>query len=218
MMDMGMMEIGTMDSGMTGTVMGWMTTGGWVMWALLLFSIVALSVAAERAIVLGRARKQSKRFLASFQVAVRSGAPKKELLAISAGETGPLARVAEAGLERFEGTLQQVEATLERHAARELRALSKRLGILATVANTAPLLGFLGTVTGMMAAFFALANFGHSNPGAVAHGIGEAMMTTAAGLVVAVPTQLAFNALQGWAHRLEGDLEGVANTLVEMKA
>ena len=213
-----MMELSVSEPGITGTVMRWMETGGWVMWALLVLSIAAVAVAAERAIVLGRARKQSTRFLKRFQAAVRSMAPKKDLLAISAGETGPLARVAEAGLMRFEGTLQQVEATLERHAARELRALSKRLGILATVANTAPLLGFLGTVTGMMAAFIALANFGHSNPGAVAHGIGEAMMTTAAGLVVAVPTQLAFNALQGWAHRLEGDLEGVANTLLEMKA
>ena len=213
-----MMELSVSEPGITGTVMRWMETGGWVMWALLVLSIAAVAVAAERAIVLGRARKQSTRFLKRFQAAVRSRAPKKDLLAISAGETGPLARVAEAGLLRFEGTLQQVEATLERHAARELRALAKRLGILATVANTAPLLGFLGTVTGMMAAFIALANFGHSNPGAVAHGIGEAMMTTAAGLVVAVPTQLAFNALQGWAHRLEGDLEGVANTLLEMKA
>ncbi|MDA8020543.1 MAG: MotA/TolQ/ExbB proton channel family protein [Thermoanaerobaculia bacterium] len=206
------------DNGWAGTVMGWMDTGGWVMWILLLFSIVALAVGAERAIVLGQARKQSKRFLARFHAGLRRRAPNAELLKICAEEDGPLARVAEAGLRRFDGTLQQVEATLERHAARELRALSKRLGFLSTISNAAPLLGFLGTVVGMMAAFLAIGNFGQANPAAVAEGIGEAMMTTAAGLIVALPTQLAFNGLQGWAHRLEGDLEGVANALLEMKA
>lgn len=213
-----MMETVITNTGIAGTAMGWMSKGGWVMWVLLLFSIAALAVAVERAIVLGKARKQSKQFLVRFNAAVKQNAPHEVLLKISTDAEGPLARVAEAGLQRFDGTLPQLEASLERHAARELRAFSKRLGILSTVSNSAPLLGFLGTVTGMMAAFVALAQFGQSNPAAVAHGIGEAMMTTAAGLVIAVPTQLAFNALQDWAHRLEGDLEGVANTLLEMKA
>ena len=87
--------------------------------------------------------------------------------------------------------------------------------VLATVANIAPLIGFLGTVTGMMKSFDALAEAGLSNPGLVAIGIKEALTTTAAGLAVAIPVQLAYNYFMTRINKFVRDIETSTNMLLE---
>ncbi len=196
------------------TVLRLMHQGGWVMWGLLAFSIVALGAALERGLALRKAGTDLEAFLARLSklLAKRSVA---EALALSRATPGVAARVAETGLRRFSRSPAQLEKSLERRAQGEVRRLHRGLGILATTATTAPLLGFLGTVTGMMASFQALADLGITNPGMVAMGIKEALTTTAAGLVVAVPAQLAYNALAGRAQRITDDVEAVASFLLE---
>lgn len=201
----------------SNSMMGLMHQGGWVMWALLAFSIVSLGTAIERALALHRAGTDLGPLLSRLREALLRKGSLTEALAICGTARGAAARVAERALRRFDGSAGRLEKALERHALSEIRRLTRGLGILATVANVAPLLGFLGTVTGMMASFEALWRFGTGDPGLVALGISEALTTTAAGLVVAVPTQIIYNALAARADRITVDVETVANFLLEVR-
>ncbi|MEM8931535.1 MAG: MotA/TolQ/ExbB proton channel family protein [Acidobacteriota bacterium] len=206
-----------MSQGSTWKMLQLMNEGGPVMWALLVFSIIALATAMERAVVLRRALRDSESFtrrLRSTLVRKRSVADAAEA---SRQSDGPVARVAEVALRRFDRPPNHLEQVMERQARREQRTLSRGMGILATIATTAPLLGFLGTVTGMMASFDVLALEGIRNPGLVALGIKEALTTTAGGLVVAVPTQIAYNMLAGRVERLTADIESTGNLLLEVR-
>ncbi len=204
------MDIGT-------TVMELMYQGGWVMWALLAFSIVSLAVAIERAVALHKAKTDLAPLIAKLRNALlRKGSTERALEVLSA-TPGVVARVAEAGLHRFDRPASHLERPLERRALAEIQRLNRGLGILATTATVAPLLGFLGTVTGMMSSFYALSRYGLSDPGMVALGIMEALTTTAAGLTVAVPAQLAYNFLSARVDKITHDIEAVANFLLEVR-
>ena len=120
-----------------------------------------------------------------------------------------------AGLLRFGHTREDIEKTIENAAMYELDRLERRMGVLATTANVAPMLGFLGTVTGMIKSFATLAAEGLTNPGAVAAGISEALITTATGLIVAIPAQLAYNWYNTKITRFVRDIETATNMLME---
>jgi biopolymer transport protein ExbB len=120
-----------------------------------------------------------------------------------------------AGLLKYGQPKEDVEKTIENAALYELGRLERRLVILATTANVAPLLGFFGTVTGMMKSFDALAEAGLSNPGLVAIGIKEALTTTAAGLFVAIPVQIFYNFFMSKVNKFVRDIETSANMLLE---
>jgi biopolymer transport protein ExbB len=96
--------------------------------------------------------------------------------------------------------------------------LERGLGVLATISNIAPLLGFLGTVSGMINSFEALARAGLSNPGLVAQGISEALITTAAGLAVAIPILAAYNYFTARIGTYVLEMETAANVLLETYA
>lgn len=192
-------------------------TGGLVMWALLALSIAAVATAAERSVVLARAQRGVAGLLSDLKRTLLQKRAPEKARQLCRPERGPVARLAAAGLARLNGSSRQLEATLERQAQKELRKLGRGLRILATVAVTAPLLGFLGTVTGMIAAFDALVKAASANPALVADGIREALTTTAAGLVVAVPAQLLYSYLSSRLDKLTGYLEEAANLLLEVR-
>jgi biopolymer transport protein ExbB len=120
-----------------------------------------------------------------------------------------------AGLLKFGQPKEDVEKTIENAALFEMGRLERGLNVLATTANVAPLLGFLGTVTGMINSFDALAKQGLSNPGAVAAGISEALITTATGLIIAIPIQLAYNYFATRINKFVRDIETATNMLIE---
>jgi len=199
------------------TLMDMMLAGGWVMWALLALSLASLAVTVERTWVLHRARspvadlaKALRRTLAS------ADAPSAALDSVQrlGGSSG---RVLAAGLRRFSRSPAQIEAAMERRALGELRRLRRGLGVLASTSVTAPLLGFLGTVTGMISSFGVLADYGTTNPGLVAHGIEQALITTAAGLAVAVPVHLIHGLLSSRVGRIASDIEDLAHLLLELR-
>jgi len=97
----------------------------------------------------------------------------------------------------------------------ETTRLERGLAVIATAANIEPMLGFLGTVTGMIGSFDALAKSGLSNPGLVAAGISEALITTASGLIIAIPMQLAYNYFTTRINRFVRDVETSTNMLLE---
>ncbi len=199
------------------TILELMYQGGWVMWALLAFSIIALATAIERGWALRKARTELETYLPKLRHTLLARRSIAEALEATEATPGAVARVAETGLRRFSRPPAALEKSLERRAQGEVRRVQKGLKILAITATTAPLLGFLGTVTGMMASFQALADYSMSNPGMVALGIKEALTTTAAGLVVAVPAQLAYSSLSSRAERITDDIEAVASFLLEAR-
>lgn len=199
----------------TGTFMEYMRTGGPVMWPILAFSIIGLAVTIERGWVLHKAKINVNEFLAKVRKALIVNRSIRDAVKICEQYQGPVASIMKAGLLKYGQPKEDVEKTIENAALFEMGRLEQRLSVLATVFNVAPLLGFLGTVTGMINAFDALAKAGLSNPGLVAIGIKEALITTAAGLIVAIPFQLAYNYYISRVNKFVRDIETSANMLME---
>jgi biopolymer transport protein ExbB len=192
-----------------------MYKGGWVMWVLLGFSVFALAIMVERFVVLRKAKINVNEFLAKLRKALIVNKSLRDAIKICEQYRGPLASIMKAGLLKYGQPKEDIEKTIETAALHEMARLEKRLVILASVANVAPLLGFFGTVTGMIKSFDALAEQGLSNPGAVAAGISEALITTAGGLFVAIPTQLAYNFFMSSINKSVRDIETSTNMLLE---
>lgn len=198
-----------------GTFWKLMNEGGPVMWPLLAFSVIAAAVVVERLIALRRARINVHEFLPKVRKALVVNRSIREAVKVCEEYRGPVASILKAGLMKYGQPKEDVEKTIENAALFEMGRLERGLAVLATTANVAPLLGFFGTVTGMMAGFDALAAQGLSNPGAVATGIKEALTTTAGGLAVAIPTQLAYNYFMSRINKFVRDIETSANMLLE---
>ncbi len=197
------------------TFMKFMFDGGLVMWFLLGFSIVAVAVIIERAVVLRKAKINVNEFLAKLRKALIVNKSIRDAIKICEQYRGPLASIMKAGLLKYGQPKEDIEKTIETAALHEMGRLEKRLVIISSIANVAPLLGFFGTVSGMIQSFEALAEQGLSNPGAVAAGISEALITTAAGLAVAIPTQLAYNFFMNSINKSVRDIETSTNMLLE---
>ncbi len=200
---------------MLGQVYTYFIQGGIFMWPILLFSLIALAVIIERFIVFHRAKVNVNEFLTKVRKALLVNRNVKEAIKVCEQYRGPVASVTKAGLLRYGHDRQDIEKTIENAALYELDRLERRLSILATTANVEPMLGFLGTVSGMIKSFGTLATQGLSNPGAVAAGISEALITTAAGLIVAIPAQIAFNFFTTKVTRYVRDIETASNMLLE---
>jgi len=198
-----------------GFFWGYMQDGGPVMWPLLLFSVVALAFIVERFIALRRARINVNEFLAKIRKALIVNHSVRDAVKICEQYGGPVASIMKAGLLKYGQPADEVEKTIENAAIYEMGRLERGLVVLATTANVAPLLGFLGTVTGMIKSFKALAAAGLSNPGLVAAGISEALITTAAGLIIAIPVQLCYNYFMNRINRFVRDIETATNMLLE---
>ena len=200
---------------MTGQVAEYFRQGGIFMYPLLFFSVLAATVAIERFIVFSKAKLNVSDFLTKIRKALLVNRNVKEAIKICEQSKGPVASVMKAGLLRYGHAREDVEKTIENAALYELDRLEKRLGVLATTANVAPMLGFLGTVAGMIKSFATLAEQGLTNPAAVAVGISEALITTATGLIIAIPAQLVYNWYTTKITRFVRDIETASNMLVE---
>jgi biopolymer transport protein ExbB len=157
------------------------------MWPLLLCSIVALAVALERAWFLYRARMNTREFMERINGAL-AGHRLDEASRLCEEYRGPLASIFQTALRKHHRSREEIEKAIERSAGVEVARMERNLVILATMGKMAPLLGFYGTVTGMITAFESIAKAGMGDPAVVAGGIAEALITTAAGLTIAIPT------------------------------
>ena len=166
--------------------------GGPVMWPLLAALVIAIGFVIERTISLGRARINVRDFMSQISALVQRG-DWQAAMALCERTRGPVAAVIKAGLSKWEKGGREVEKAIETAGAGAMSKLERGLPVLASIANIAPLLGFLGTVTGMIRSFGVIAKAGLSNPGLVAQGISEALITTASGLIIAIPTLAAYN-------------------------
>lgn len=158
--------------------------GGWVMHAITLCSVAALTAIVFKILQFRRATTDAIAFMGAVRAALLDGRL-AEALSLCEGKSGPLPLTVRAGLLRHGRPRVEVESAMETTALHELGRLERYLGLLATIANLAPLLGFFGTVWGMIVAFDAIYQLGLSNPAVVARGISQALYTTAWGLTVA---------------------------------
>ena len=128
---------------------------------------------------------------------------------------GPVASIVKSGLLKYGKPKDEIEKTMENAAIHEVAFLEKYLAVLATIANIAPLLGFLGTVVGMILSFEVIAEQGLNDPGAVAKGISVALLTTAYGLIVAFFTQPFYNYFTSRVSSYTREIETASNILFE---
>lgn len=188
--------------------------GGPVMWPLLALSILGLTVIFWRWWALRQATAGVPGFMKELRSMLVTGDVPKAI-AICDRRPGPVASIVKAGLIRAGRTKDEIELALQDASAHELAVLERGLPLLATIAMIAPLLGFLGTVTGMINSFDALASVGLNNPAAVAKGISEALITTAAGLIIAIPVQMAYNFFVTNVNHIVRNMESAANVVLD---
>lgn len=180
--------------------------GGPAMWPLLALSVAALAVIVERVLVLYRSRTDSETFMANISGAL-AAQRYDEALEMAKRGAGAMARILAAGLEKIRKGRAQVEAAIEGRGNVEVAKLEKGLMFLQAVAKTAPLIGFFGTVSGMIKAFESMGRAGLGDPTQVAFGISEALITTAAGLAVAIPVFFAHSLFLGKVNHFVTEME-----------
>ncbi|MEA2064388.1 MAG: MotA/TolQ/ExbB proton channel family protein [Gemmatimonadota bacterium] len=129
--------------------------------------------------------------------------------------TGPVAQILLAGLRKVDDGSDQVQKAIENTGTIELAFLERGLVVMATLSNVAPMLGFLGTVTGMIRAFDTIEKLGEVSPQAVAGGIKEALITTASGLAIAIPIQIFHNYFVTRIDRMILDMEESSQHILE---
>ena len=187
--------------------------GGWVMYPLILASLVALALTLERLWAIRRDKIIPRAFLASVS-GLLDRRQYDQVDFLSRDGDSAAARLVALALKMGGRRRHQLKDALEDAGRREAQDLTARLGLLNLVASIAPLLGLLGTVSGMINAFNAIAVDGVGDPGLLAGGISEALLTTAVGLCVAIPTLVVHRALLSRAESLTSELEELASDLL----
>jgi biopolymer transport protein ExbB/TolQ len=195
---------------------------------LAVMSVASVVVVVERAALFGRERRATRAFAARMGAILARGEIAKAAADDVGDEIGYLGRVIRAGLSAYRVTsvlegqgrnelvFESVARALERQAARETEVLKRGIALLATVASTAPFVGLLGTVMGIINAFQSMAASGSGGLGTVSAGIAEALATTAVGLGVAIVAVVAYNVLQGWVDARAVDISEASNELLDV--
>lgn len=161
--------------------------GGFVMYPMVLLSILTMAIGIERIIYLRKARMDADSFMGVINGFLERNSL-DEALKHCEGTSGPVATIIKSGLKNQKRGRAEVIRSIEDAGALEVAQLEKGILILQTISKIAPLIGLFGTVTGMIAAFRAIGqSAGGANPSDIAAGISEALIATAAGLVVAIP-------------------------------
>ena len=211
------------------SVMGLWGNMGWlarcVVILLFIMSIWSLAVIIDRALYFSAARKQSREFAPKVAGALKDGRLDEAIKVADRSKKSHLAEVVTAGLQEFRSfgsggniTPEQVESSkraLERSEAIVHAKLKRGLGGLATIGSTAPFIGLFGTVVGILNAFQQIATQKTSGIGAVAGGISEALVTTAFGLLVAIPAVMTFNYFTGKVEAFDVEMDNSSSELVD---
>ncbi|NIT60378.1 MAG: MotA/TolQ/ExbB proton channel family protein [Aliifodinibius sp.] len=190
--------------------------GGVLMIPLFILSIVAVYVIAERWRSLNNARIEIDGFLRTVESMLKDG-DRQRALTYCDGIDKPLARILKAGIRRLGRPIRDIEDAIGNAGKKEIYHLEKRMNWLATIAGVAPLVGFTGTVTGMIEAFMDIQSLqGNVNPSVLAGGIWEALITTATGLIVGIIAYGFYNFLLGKINRMVHELENASADFIDL--
>ena len=189
--------------------------GGWSMIPIVLLSVLMVAVVWERIRALRRAKGDPDTLTRNVSDYVQAG-DVHGAMAYCRERNTPASRILQRGLERLGRPIGEIKEAVQEAGRRETFDLEKRMDLLASIAAIAPMLGFLGTVTGMIGAFRQIQRYeGLVNPSLLAGGIWEALVTTAAGLAVGLVALFAYNLLVGRIGRLVNGLERVSSDFID---
>jgi biopolymer transport protein ExbB len=180
--------------------------GGPVMWPLLLCSIVALAVAIERTFFLRRVHVDGEKLMRAVAACLARGNP-AEAKGICEATPGPVAKVLAAALAQPELPKSEIRDSVRAVALAEVPVLERYLPSLATVVTISPLLGLLGTISGLMKVFNVIAGGEIGNYQKLSVGIAEALITTFAGLAIAIPFLVVYNSLSSRVDSIVNEME-----------
>jgi biopolymer transport protein ExbB len=193
--------------------------GGPVMYPIILCSIVALAIIIERIYHLHRAKIDTRRFMDEIANVLRRNKI-MEAIEICDKTPGPIAHILKAGILKHDRPKHEIKEAIEEAGLYEVPRMEKNLTALSTIAHISPLLGLLGTVVGMVGCFQIIQQKSTSlnpvSPGDLAGGIWQALITTVAGLAVAIPVYVAYNYLVSRVNHLVLDMERSATDLVNI--
>jgi biopolymer transport protein ExbB len=190
--------------------------GGPVMIPIFLLSIIGMYVFFDRFFAIRKANKFDSSLLEKVKIYITSGKI-DAAVALCKSTDNPAARMLEKGISRIGRPLADVNTAIENVGNLEIQKLEKGLPVLASVAGGAPMLGFLGTVTGMVRAFYEMSQAGNNiNMGLLSGGIYEAMVTTVAGLIVGITAYFAYNILVSNVEKVVFKMEATTSEFMDL--
>ena len=190
--------------------------GGWIMIPIFALSILAIYIFVERYIAINKASKEDANFMNNIRDFIHNDRL-DSALSMCKNNTTPIARMMEKGLIRMGKPLNDINAAIENVGKLEVARLEKNIAWLATAAGAAPMLGFLGTVTGMVKAFYDMSKAGNNiDIQLLSNGIYEAMVTTVAGLIVGIIAYICYNVLVARIEKLVFILEARASEFMDL--
>jgi biopolymer transport protein ExbB len=192
-----------------------MQAGGWLMWPILACSVIATAIVIERALTLRRGRIMPDKLVTRIWQLYRQGQLTEERIE-EIREASPLGRMLAAGLINRDHSREVMKEAVGDAGRHVIAQLERYLNTLGTIASVTPLLGLLGTVFGMIDIFGVIMEAGTGNAAVLAGGISKALITTAAGLSVAIPTLMFHRFFDSKVGKLAIDMEEQALRLVEV--
>jgi biopolymer transport protein ExbB len=190
--------------------------GGFVMWPILLCSFIGIYIIIERFLVLRKSNANVTQFMLNIKVLLRKNDIRSAIDLCNSVHV-PVSRILKQGIIRYNRGSQIIREAIESVGMEEVYKLEKGLSILATIAGIAPLLGFLGTITGIIAAFQSIqAAGGVVNASDLAGGIWEALLTTAFGLLVGIPAYFFYNYFVNKIKRYVFEMESSSSEFLEL--
>lgn len=184
------------------------------MWPILFMMLLGLTFVFERFWSLSRSTVNTRKFMVKIQKALAEGGP-EAAMEVCSKTRGPIASIFHAGLQRLDHGVEAVEKAIVAAGSVEMAFLEKNLVWLSASIALAPMLGFIGTVSGMINAFDAIAAANDISPSIVANGIAEALITTLFGLTVAIPVQMSYNYFVSRIDKLVIDMEEASTTFID---
>ncbi|RMG22218.1 MAG: MotA/TolQ/ExbB proton channel family protein [Bacteroidetes bacterium] len=207
----------TVTTGASQSLLDTLIAGGWPMIILAFLLVLAIYIAIERYLTIRKANADSEEFMKQVRKYVLAGNI-EAAKGLCESTNDPFARMIHKGITRLgSASLKDIEASIENVGKLEVYRMERRLSLLATVAGAAPMVGFLGTVLGMIQAFNAIVQGGGNvNPTQLADGISQAMITTASGLVVGILAYLAYNTLVAMVNKVVFKLELTSTDFIDL--
>lgn len=191
-------------------------SGGPVMIPLLLCSVIAVAVGLERLWYLLKGRINSDDLMEDIQLALGQGKV-LEAMQITKKSRGPVASVLSGGIAYYDRERQQIQAHMEEIGKQEIYKMERRMSVLDVIISIAPMLGLLGTVTGIIQSFNVLSALeGIGQPAALSAGIAEALITTAVGLIIAIPSMAVYYYLNGIIDRNVAEMNKRSKELLDL--
>jgi len=190
--------------------------GGWILAILAVMSIIAVYIFIERYLAITKASKEEKNFMNNIRDFIHDGRIDSAVVLCKNNES-PIARMIEKGLNRIGKPLNDINAAIENIGKLEVSKLEKNISGLATISGTGPMLGFLGTVIGMIKAFYDMSMAGNNiDIALLSTGIYQAMVTTVAGLIVGIIASVSYNILVSKVEKLVFILEARATEFMDV--